>query len=458
MKKNKKKGAASRRGLTVRLICIVAVLALLSGAAVLGFLRRSTPAANIKTQEYLISDVTRADVEITRLNIYGNHLLIDGKLSLAAHPGFRRVGLVLRSSSGKETEIVLRCDSDGDTASFRSADSINSGICLDELEAGDYCVLFKIVTDKGKSYVSVSNTEKKTLPDYYTVTVNGANRRVKIGFESYRNGSRTLPCLAIKITKARLPGDVYDIVIDPGHGGADPGASGFGHNEAELTLEISKELADNLKRRGLKVLLTRDGSEKPDEMTAAAAYSKNGRVNTACDSGAKYNFSIHLNSVDSPKPDDRGGVEVYCPNGCDTAFAESIAAHLVSTAGTNFSTHEFSKVGKGVYIRTFSASDVAESAANAKKNGFKPYENLSTDTTYYYMIRELGGLCTGAYIDGRNPDGGRNEHFDSPVGIESYLLELGYICIKSDLDRILASPDSYAAAVADAIAEEIGIE
>lgn len=46
-------------------------------------------------------------------------------------------------------------------------------------------------------------------------------------------------------------------VIDAGHGGHDPGTQGFGAIEKDLTLKLSLELAAQLKKAGLRVLLTR---------------------------------------------------------------------------------------------------------------------------------------------------------------------------------------------------------
>jgi N-acetylmuramoyl-L-alanine amidase len=61
------------------------------------------------------------------------------------------------------------------------------------------------------------------------------------------------------------PGDAFDrrpvrrVVIDPGHGGKDPGAIGSGGlREKDVVLAVSKALAKRLRKEGLEVHLTRD--------------------------------------------------------------------------------------------------------------------------------------------------------------------------------------------------------
>lgn len=51
----------------------------------------------------------------------------------------------------------------------------------------------------------------------------------------------------------------YTVVIDPGHGGGDPGATGHGVQEKFITLQVAKELQRQLEETGrYKVVLTRD--------------------------------------------------------------------------------------------------------------------------------------------------------------------------------------------------------
>ena len=51
------------------------------------------------------------------------------------------------------------------------------------------------------------------------------------------------------------------VVIDAGHGGNDPGASGNGIIEKEYTLKISQYIYDRLRQLGLDVKMTRTTDE-----------------------------------------------------------------------------------------------------------------------------------------------------------------------------------------------------
>ena len=59
------------------------------------------------------------------------------------------------------------------------------------------------------------------------------------------------------------------VVIDPGHGGSDPGAVGNGLNEKDYTLKISQYMFDRFKELGVPVVLTRSGDDtlNPTERT-----------------------------------------------------------------------------------------------------------------------------------------------------------------------------------------------
>ena len=75
------------------------------------------------------------------------------------------------------------------------------------------------------------------------------------------------------------------VVLDPGHGGYDPGAVGFGLKEKDLNLILAREVAERLS--GLEVLLTRDR----DVFVSLA-----GRVDLSRRAGASLFLSLHVNA------------------------------------------------------------------------------------------------------------------------------------------------------------------
>jgi len=89
---------------------------------------------------------------------------------------------------------------------------------------------------------------------------------------------------------------VRRIVVDPGHGGRDPGAiSVDGVREKDLTLKVGLDLRQRLKARGFQVLMTRDSDRTVslEERTALAE----GR-------GADVFVSLHVNA--SPRRSAQG--------------------------------------------------------------------------------------------------------------------------------------------------------
>lgn len=87
------------------------------------------------------------------------------------------------------------------------------------------------------------------------------------------------------------------VVLDPGHGGANPGAPGSvpGILEKDVTLAIAHRVAARLSARGITVLLTRDGDHNLSLRLRGA------RANAA---GADVFVSIHCNAT--PAHDARG--------------------------------------------------------------------------------------------------------------------------------------------------------
>lgn len=95
------------------------------------------------------------------------------------------------------------------------------------------------------------------------------------------------------------------IVIDPGHGGKDPGTIGANNiYEKDINLDISKKLYKKLKSMNYKVILTRDTDEYVDNSE---------RASLANNKKAKIFISIHCNALENNNT--INGVQVlYYPN------------------------------------------------------------------------------------------------------------------------------------------------
>jgi N-acetylmuramoyl-L-alanine amidase len=116
------------------------------------------------------------------------------------------------------------------------------------------------------------------------------------------------------------------IVIDPGHGGKDPGANWRGLKEKDITLDVAKRLAVQLKRRlGCKVYLTRT-TDKFIPLEARTAYA-----NTK---DADLFISLHVNAAPSHR---LKGVETYFLNLASDEESMRVAARENATTKRSIS-------------------------------------------------------------------------------------------------------------------------
>ncbi|MEM7726538.1 MAG: N-acetylmuramoyl-L-alanine amidase [Cyanobacteria bacterium P01_A01_bin.45] len=112
-----------------------------------------------------------------------------------------------------------------------------------------------------------------------------------------RRRSRQLPSSVSPIPRGRMVA-----IIDPGHGGKDPGAIGIaGLREKDVILPISIRVGQILQRNGIQVIMTRNSDY---------FVSLQGRVDIAERANASVFVSIHANSVGLSRPD-VSGLEVY---------------------------------------------------------------------------------------------------------------------------------------------------
>jgi N-acetylmuramoyl-L-alanine amidase len=124
------------------------------------------------------------------------------------------------------------------------------------------------------------------------------------------------------------------VVIDPGHGGIDPGAIGSGGTiEKEVVLEIAKKLKTLLSQAGAVVVMTRetdkDLSDPGGRPSARKRQDLTRRVELAHRHKADLYLGIHVNSIPSPR---WRGAQTFYQRGQEDAkkLAECIQQELRS--------------------------------------------------------------------------------------------------------------------------------
>lgn len=173
---------------------------------------------------------------------------------------------------------------------------------------------------------------------------------------------------------------VRKIVLDPGHGGKDPGASAFGLKEKNIVLEIAKRLAPILEEQtGAEVILTRETDIyiPLEERTAIANTNE-----------ADLFISLHINAHPSPKVH---GLETYYLNLSTNAEAMRVAAFENAT-----STHQMSdlqdilsdimknsKINESSRLAGFVHNSLCDGMESIQKDNFK---NLGVKQAPFYVL------------------------------------------------------------------------
>ena len=242
---------------------------------------------------------------------------------------------------------------------------------------------------------------KITLPDTPVV---GA-------FENRSDNPLTLP--------RQLGLGVSRIVIDPGHGGRAPGASGHGLPESALTLDLAKRVTTQLHASGVEVLLTRQSDRfVPLEQ----------RVELTTRNNADLFLSLHVNA--SQRENTRG-VETYVLDFTDDDQSRLLAARENQQTA-----------------RTLSELDsYVEAITNAVKS-------TESDQLASYIQGHLVNTLRTVAPD--MPDLGiKHAPFVVLVGtqVPSVLVEIGFLSNPSDAALLKTEHfrDSVAAAIASAV-------
>jgi N-acetylmuramoyl-L-alanine amidase len=114
------------------------------------------------------------------------------------------------------------------------------------------------------------------------------------------------------------------VMIDPGHGGKDPGAIGLGGlREVDVILPVALQVAQILRKNGIEVKMTRNSDY---------FVGLEDRITMSRQSGATLFVSIHANSIDN-RPD-VNGLEMYHYN-IGKSFAETVHRNVLEYVNKN---------------------------------------------------------------------------------------------------------------------------
>lgn len=391
--------------------------------------------------ENIFSKVQSKQAEVTEFFTYGTSLNITCKISGISEDNYESARIIISDGLEFEKEYKLTTSFEENTLLLTSS-YINDGIKLEELNPGKYYMMLRLKLNNSSNhkYYLLKNSSEYENFEYYTITQNDSNKKINLEQIEYEYNKNQYSYLKLNVTNTKMPENVYDIVIDAGHGGDDSGVSHSGITEADITLDYANSLKTVLEEKGLKVKLTRNNSNT-ETYKEKATYDSNGRITVACESKAKYMISLHVNSGNTKF----SGLEIYAPCKVKTDFAKNLAQNIVDKT-----TIEYSNVGKyevadGVYIKNFSNTEIQTYAKTAEKNGYENY-NITTDTPLLYTIREVGGIATNAFVDGRNKNYSANKYYKSNQGIECYQIHFG--SIKNNLNDLLTQKENFLSAIA----------
>jgi N-acetylmuramoyl-L-alanine amidase len=144
---------------------------------------------------------------------------------------------------------------------------------------------------------------------------------------------------------------VTTIVLDPGHGGKDPGArTASGLVEKDITLDVATRLKALLEDAKMTVTMTRESDE---------ALSLKDRVFFANAKKADLFVSIHVNSL--PVVKEKRVIETYYLGATTDPHAERLAGEENRFSG--YALHDFKRLLEGVYegVRQTESKTFAES-------------------------------------------------------------------------------------------------
>ncbi len=327
-----------------------------------------------------------------------------------------RIGL---STNGSTDLVYLACDSPVEPTIYRydspervvldfngaqltagySNDSFENGNIIKEVRAANHDSMARLVLDvKSQPNIEIMRSATgiviiaSAASGGYTTKINDLKNGAIYDPDNYsipvkpdtntetNDSSVSLDTTGTVDTTSSNSFDYNAVVIDPGHGGSDPGAISGGVKEKDVTLAISLLVRDKLEAAGYNVTMTREGDTYPtlEERVVIASEKNNGKIPAIF-------VSIHCNSFDTSTAN---GTQVYYhpDSKYGTILAENIYnANVANTPLKAGQVHD----GSTLYVvrKTIQPAALVETAF------------LSNDSDRAYLVSKEGqeALAQGIY-------------------------------------------------------------
>ena len=173
-------------------------------------------------------------------------------------------------------------------------------------------IAFIVIDDKiyqMQSKLIKSNDEYYVpIDDFFNIlSIHGSGHQsidyttMSISLNSKIKNTKEIPAVNVDLTKEKNRWKLDTIIIDPGHGGKDPGAIGYrGTKEKDITLDVAKRLVKKIERNmNINTILTRDED---------IFIRLEDRTKLANSNNGKLFISIHANSAEDRRAN---GFETY---------------------------------------------------------------------------------------------------------------------------------------------------
>lgn len=426
-----------------KIIIILIILALLGGGGYYYYNNIYLPAQKPTLE------TEKNHATINKYYIYGTHLNLEGNIK-KINANFKDLDLILwNTKTGKIKNYEINYKKNVNNVNFNISDEINDGIYLESISKGNYQLYLRFKYNKTKKedknqkttykYYPINNNTSYDNTTYYTISKN--NKKILI--------SKNATTMTLKIKENT--DEVYDVVLDPSCGGVDKGVKGNGTYESDITLSMANKIKEKLENKKVKVKLTRT----EDSLSANDyfdEYNDGGRAVISHEVKAKYLFSLQANSSTKSTT---SGFSIHTAANINYDFSAKLVENIIAKTKLKTSAITSHRVDYGIYTHNFTESEIAENMDYYDQKGYKHY-NVTTDSNYLYMIRESGGIMTGAYVDDSNPEKvGVNKYYNSNIGAEAYIIDLGYLTNQDDFNAITNNQDAYAEAISNTIIEEL---